>query len=153
MHSGSSFSSSENSSFFLFSFFVFSLALLLLFEVIDSEFPFGGFPDDNFRDDDIVLVVFSSHDAPDDAPDGYSFACMEGDTALTTFSNSGEDAIMCVRTTPLIKAREMKRYSFRETFFPLLEKRTSSLSFVVCVFFFGFQTSKIFGFCHIFAIR
>jgi hypothetical protein len=132
----------------LFSFFVFSLALLLLFEVIDSEFPFGGFPDDNFRDD-IVLVVFSSHDAPEDAPDGYSFACMEGDIALTTFSNSGEDAIMCVRTTPLIKAREMKRYSFRATFFPLSKNELLLCHFVVCfVFFFSvfFRFSKIFDF-------
>ena len=116
---------------------------------IDSEFPFGGFPDDNFRDDDIVLVVFSSHDAPEDAPDGYSFACMEGDIALTTFSNSGEDAIMCVRTTPLIKAREMKRYSFRATFFPLSKNELllCHLSFVLCFFFrfsFDFQRFLIF---------
>ena len=86
----------------------------------------------------------SPDDAPEDAPDGYSFACMEGDIALTTFSNSGEDAIMCVRTTPLIKAREMKRYSFRATFFPLLEKRTSSVSFVVCFVFFFFGFLSIF---------
>jgi hypothetical protein len=106
VHCGSSFSSSssseeeDDSSLLLF---FFSPLLLLLNKVVVvvavvvvvTEFcpkapPFGGFK----FDETVCFFCCAEELLLDDI--GNNFLCMDGDTAFTTFSNSGDDMFVCV---------------------------------------------------------
>jgi len=136
VHCGSSFSSSssseeeEDSSLLLF--FFFSPPLLLLNKVVVvaavvvTEFcpkapPFGG-----FKFDETVLCFFSRAEELLSDDIGNNFLCMDGDTAFTTFSNSGDDMFVC-----LFVCRARTRVHF------LWEG-------IVCLFFFLFPLCEFF---------
>ena len=87
--------------------FFFSPLLLLLNKVVVAvvvvvvtEFcppkapPFGG-----FKFDETVCFFCCAEELFDDI--GNNFLCMDGDTAFTTFSNSGDDMFLCLSACPL----------------------------------------------------
>jgi len=55
----------------------------------DDEIKF----DDDGDDDDDPIFFFSLLKLLEEFDNGYNFACMDGDTAFTTFSSSGDDMI------------------------------------------------------------